>query len=313
VRQVETTSVSLVQTAIGKMAAGGGGDLAEADVASMYHIVTGAGVGTTAAHASPATFWGGVDFRPGSVPVVVNVTDAPWHDPSGGQTVASLTAAMVAKNVRFVGVTDTHNAGATTSAYESTATALSDATASNVPTTAFGSTGQCPTGQGGANRAAANVGGKSVCRLNFLIADGAPLTNSVVTAISAIAVGSTFDITAIPSNDPKNADMVDATMFITALRAMDEGNVAEGCAPQTGKVRDTNADGVADTFIQITANKSNRVCFEVIPKMNDFVKPTSVAQIFRAFIDVVGMPGAVNLGDQRQVLFLVPPKEITTQ
>ena len=116
------------------------------------------------------------------------------------------------------------------------------------------------------------------------------------------------------SNDTTNADMVDATKFIKSLRAMDEGDATEKCAALgASKVKDTNGDGVADTFIQITAAASNRVCFEVLPKMNDFVAPTNVAQIFRAFIDVVGMPGAVNLGDRRQVLFLVPPKDVATQ
>jgi hypothetical protein len=309
VRSVETTTVATVQSAINAMSAGGGGDEPEADIASMYHIVTGAAVGTTAAHTPPTGFWGGVNFRPGSVPVVVNITDATWHDPVGGATMAGLQAAMKAKNVRYVGVTDTHFSASV----EAQANTLSDATSSSLPTTAFGTSGQCPTGQNGANRPPITVGGMSVCRLNFLINNGAPLTDQVVTAISGIAVGSTFDITAIPSNDTANAGGVDATKFIKALRAMEEGYAGETCAPQTGKVKDTDGDGIADTFVQITANKSNRVCFEVIPKMNDFVQPTSVAQIFRAFIDVVGMPGAVNLGDRRQVLFLVPPKDLATQ
>lgn len=312
VRQVETTNVSLVQTALGKLAAGGGGDTPEADISSMYHIVTGAAVGTTGAHTAPAGFFGGVDFRPGSVPVVVNITDATWQPTSSGQNATTLANAMKAKNVRFVGVKDT--------TYESTENqenALSDATSSNLPPASFGTSGQCPTDVTTAgvikNRAPVTVGSKSVCRLNFKIYKGNPLSDTVVTAISGIAVGSTFDITAVPSNDTTNAGGVDATKFIKALRAMEEGYAGETCAAQTGKVKDTDGDGIADTFVQITANVANRVCFEVLPKMNDFVQPTTVAQIFRAFIDVIGMPGAVNLGDRRQVLFLVPPREIATQ
>jgi hypothetical protein len=46
-----------------------------------------------------------------------------------------------------------------------------------------------------------------------------------------------------------------------------------------------------------------------VPKKNDFVEPAKdLPQFFKAFIDVVGMPGAVKL-DRREVLFLVPPKE----
>ena len=42
---------------------------------------------------------------------------------------------------------------------------------------------------------------------------------------------------------------------------------------------------------------------------NETVKPAKDRpQFFKAFIDVVGMPGAVKL-EQRDVLFLVPPAE----
>lgn len=303
-------AAALATTAANAMTATGGGDEPEADIVALTYIAQGSypGVAAVVAYTPPAPFWGGVNFRPGAVPIVVNVTDATWKQNSGGiGSLAALQTLYAGKNMRFVGVTDT-----TYSVAETEANSLSDATKSNLAPAAFGTSGQCPTGLSGANRAASGPGG--TCRLNFLVKNGASLTGSVVTAISAIAIGSTFDITAIPSNDTTNAGMVDATKFIKALRAMDEGDTGEGCAALgASKVKDTNGDGFADTFIQITASKSNRVCFEVLPKMNDFVPPTNVAQIFRAFIDVVGMPGAVNLGDRRQVLFLVPPKDVSTQ
>ncbi len=305
------SAATLATTAANAMSAGGGGDTPEADIVSLIYIAQGSYSGVSPAvttYTPPAPFWGGVNFRPGSVPVVVNVTDAPWKQNANGiGALATVTTLYTTKNIRFVGVTDTHFGTA-----ESEVNTVSDATKSNLAPGAFGTSGQCPTGQGGANRAPAGPSG--TCRLNFLISDGSSLTGSVVTAIGAIAIGSTFDITAIMSNDTTNADMVDATKFIKSLRAMDEGDATEKCAALgASKVKDTNGDGVADTFIQITAAASNRVCFEVLPKMNDFVAPTNVAQIFRAFIDVVGMPGAVNLGDRRQVLFLVPPKDVATQ
>ena len=49
------------------------------------------------------------------------------------------------------------------------------------------------------------------------------------------------------------------------------------------------------------------MCFEVNPKMNDFVKPAEAVQFFNAFIDVIGVPGSIKL-DSRSVIFLVPPK-----
>lgn len=190
---------------------------------------------------------------------------------------------------------------------ENQANALSDATNSNVPPSAFGSVagcsaGQCCTGVNGAGRGATGPGG--TCRLNFQSTNGNGVSSGVAKAIEAIAVGSSFDVTARPSNDPKNPKNVDATKFIKALRAMDEGNQAAGCPAAPAK--DTNGDGIKDTFISVKVGTP--VCFEVIPQKNTFVEPASDPQFFNAFIDVVGVQGNVQL-DHRSVLFLVPPQD----
>jgi hypothetical protein len=139
---------------------------------------------------------------------------------------------------------------------------------------------------------------------------GTGTSDSIVTAIAALAVGTNFDVTAQPENDPTNppaadGSTVDATKFIHALRAMDEGDSASSCPPNAAK--DTNGDGIKDTFVAIPVGQP--VCFEVIPEKNTFVKPGKQAQFFNAFINVLGMPGSVKL-DQRTVLFLVPPQDI---
>ncbi|AKU94362.1 hypothetical protein AKJ09_01026 [Labilithrix luteola] len=128
------------------------------------------------------------------------------------------------------------------------------------------------------------------------------MSSGIVSAIQAISVGSTFDVSAVPSNDPSNANGVDATKFIKALRAKDEGDAANGCPAAPAK--DTDGDGVKDTFIAVQAGTP--VCFEVIPNKNTTVPPTDVPQFYNAFIDVIGAPGNIQL-DRRSVLFLVPP------
>jgi hypothetical protein len=162
--------------------------------------------------------------------------------------------------------------------------------------------GQCCTGVNGAGRAPGGPGG--TCRLNFLSQNGGGVSGGIVSAIQAIAVGSTFDVTATPSNDPKNPGGVDATKFIKALRAMDEGNPANGCPAAPAK--DSNGDGIKDTFLAVKAGTP--VCFEVIPATNNTVMPTSDPQFFNAFIDVIAVQGNLHL-DKRSVLFLVPPKD----
>ena len=151
------------------------------------------------------------------------------------------------------------------------------------------------------------MGGR--CRLNFKYAKSAPnIGQGVVNAIKAIAVGSTYDVTVIPRNDPANPNAVDATKFIKALRAKDEGDPAQGCPAQPAK--DTNGDGIKDTFTAVTVGTP--VCFEVIPQMNTTAEPQITAQFYNAFLDVVGVPGNIKL-DQRKVLFLVPPKAAVTK
>jgi len=300
VRQTITTNLALAQSAVGGMSASGGGDGPEASIGSMQYILDGKENSPTAAHANtvPGTF-GGVDFRGGSVPVVVNITDAEWKTPSGNASIATLKAAFAATRAKFVAVTEN-------SSDENQANDLSDATGSNVPPAAFGSgcaAGQCCNGVNGVARPPNGPGGS--CRLNFLSTGGNGVGSSIVKAISAIAIGTTFDVKAVPSNDPKNAKGVDATKFIKTLRAMDEGNPAEGCPAAPAK--DSDGDGIKDTFIAVKAGTP--VCFEVIPAMNTTVPPTLDPQFFNAFIDVIGLPGNLKL-DTRSVLFLVPPTVI---
>ena len=307
VRQTITTTLSLAQGAVNAMSASGGGDEPEAQVGAMYFALTGqanSGSPALAAHtpATPGSF-GGVDCRSGSVPVVVEISDASWHDPSGSASLAALKTAFTNAKAKFVNVADSSFG----SAPETQPNDLSDATGSSVPPSAFGavpgcSPGQCCTGLNGTGRAPTGPGG--TCRLNFLSSSGGGLSSGVVSAIQAIAVGSTFDVTATPSNDPKNPGGVDATKFIKALRAMDEGNPANGCPAAPAK--DSNGDGIKDTFLAVKAGTP--VCFEVIPAMNNAVMPTSDPQFFNAFIDVIAVQGDLHL-DKRSVLFLVPPKD----
>ena len=304
VNQAVTTNLTLAKNGVAPMAAEQGGDTPEAAIAAMQFTLTGQANNGIAAHPNtvPGTF-GGVDFRSGSVPVVVNITDAEWHDPSGNANMATLKAAFASTKAKFVNIAESGFG----SGPEGQANDLSDATGSNVPAAAFGTVascaaGQCCTGQGGAGRAAGGPGG--TCRLNFLSQNGNGVSSGIVKAIEAIAVGSTFDVKANASNDPKNAKGVDATKFIKALRAMDEGNPANGCPAAPAK--DSDGDGIKDTFLAVKAGTP--VCFEVIPAKNTTVPPALDPQFFNAFVDVIAVQGNLHL-DKRSVLFLVPPKD----
>jgi hypothetical protein len=306
VRQTVTTNLTAAQAAVGQYAASGGNDGPESQIPAMQHVLTGEALtwpgGSVPAHVPAAPgHWGGVDFRPGSVPVVVNITDVNWHGegntPYNFQaahntpTMASLKSAFLAKNAFFVNVT---------SATEAQANELSDATNSNVPPAAFG--GACNTGVNGAARAATGPGGR--CRPHLPPSHGNGVSTGIVKAIEAISQGAAYDVKADPANDPKNKNGVDATAFIKALRAMEEGDPASGCPAHAAK--DSDGDGIKDTFVAVKVGTP--VCFEVIPAKNETVPPEGDPQFYNAFVNVVGLPGNIQL-DRRAVLFLVPPKD----
>lgn len=307
VHQKVTTTLTAAQSAVAKYVAGGGGDGPESAIPAMQHILTGeqltwSGGSVAQATASSPGAWGGVDFRPGAVPVIVNITDIDWHGENHSPynfatpTMATLKTAFKSKNAFFVDVS---------SGDQSQANELSDATSSNVDPGAFGGTcgtGQCCTGVNGVAVAPNGPGGK--CRLVFRHSNGNGVSTGVVKAIEAISVGAAYDVKAIASNDPKNAKGVDATKFIKALRAMEEGSTGNNCP--VAPARDSDGDGIKDTFVAVKVGTP--VCFEVIPAKNDTVLPENQAQFYNAFVDVIGVQGNVQL-DKRTVLFLVPPKD----
>ena len=313
IRQTVTTTASLVTAGVNALGAGGGSDGPESQIAAMHYVLTGEalawpGGGSLLAHMPPAGFSGGVDFRAGAAAVIIDITDTTWHAGSDtpysfpSPSMTQLKAAFAASTARFVSIT---------SGPETQANDLSDATGSSVPPAAFGtvagcSTGQCCTDVSGVGRAATGPGG--TCRLNFRHNMGNGVSEGIVRAIRTIAAGSVYDVTARSQNDPANAGGVDAKRFIRSLRAKDEGDVAQGCPP--GTAVDTDGDGVKDTFKNVIVGTP--VCFEILPAQNDFVPSTESTQSFRAFINVLGEPGDVQL-DRREVLFLVPSRDVTTR
>jgi hypothetical protein len=87
VRQGLTDDVTALQTAVNSLTAGGGGDTPEDWINALYKLSTGA-----------------VTYRSGSSRIIVLVSDAPSHDPSGGHTLADAIAALQAESIRVIGV-----------------------------------------------------------------------------------------------------------------------------------------------------------------------------------------------------------------
>lgn len=286
-----------------------GYDQPSSGLPAMHHLLTGEALawpsGSLAAHTAAAGRIGGADFRSDAAALVVAVSDTDWHDTANtpysfpAPTMADVKKDFLSTGARFVGIRDLGGTGS-----ESQADELSDATKSNVPPAAFGGLcggGQCCTGIGGAARAPSGPGG--TCRLNFLTNGGSGLASSITTAIQAATYGAKYDVKVVLRNEPTNPGFVDATLFLKAPEALAAGDVTTGCVANPAK--DTDADGVVDTFTSVGVGTP--VCFQFAPKAAMAPVATDKPQLFVAYADIVGMPGNVKL-DTRVVLFVVPAK-----
>jgi hypothetical protein len=144
--------------------------------------------------------------------------------------------------------------------------------------------------------------------LIFPDAGEATVDAAVVDAIRTLARSTPLDITARP-RDADDGDGVDATIFIERIEPNTAGGVMDPRDPTVVCVgglptADTDMDGVPDTFPDV--RPGTPVCFDIVPRTNTTVMPTSAPQLFRALVDVVG--DGVTVLDTRDVYFVVPPE-----
>ncbi|WP_437797920.1 VWA domain-containing protein [Sorangium sp. So ce693] len=321
-----------VQDAVDDLKAEAGGDIPESGWEALYQIATGAGTNEGGAHvpmfnslnAPPGMIpageavgtIGGVGFRFGSLPIVVMITDTPSHNGTFVQnnystakvvspTYSQALRAVTGVGGRVIGMVAASSAQAQADA-EADLTAGAVATGSVVPPAAWGpegvrpprcAVGQCCIGENGSGVTMEN--GK--CPLVFRVASsGAGLNLAVVQAIKVLTTYVTLDISAAAVAD--ETDAVDAaSAFIDKIIA--NNDAPEPCTAGL-RVIDKNVDGVADTYTNVFPGPT--VCFDVIPKTNVSVPPTTEPQVFTANIVVTG-DGVTTLST-RKVFFLVPPE-----
>lgn len=320
-----------VQHALEPMVALGGEDFPESGWEALYQIATGTGTTQGISPVSPfdpltapplsiplgesVGTLGGAGFRTGALPVAVIVTDTINHNSSltsaydytfPSATFAQATSAFAALKGKMVGITARFGFQAFGDSRQELSNAVNKLNSAVSPSAwdLPGNTrppnckaGMCCTGIAGAE--VAPEAGK--CPLVFDVAsDGSGLGDTVVRAIQTLTSFAPMEITTLAQDDA--GDNVDAVAaFVQALKA----NVTAAAPCTLGlNARDSNLDGVADTFVDV--RPGTRVCFDVLAKTNTTVKPTEEPQMFRATIVVQG--DGVSELDKRDVYFLVPPK-----
>lgn len=344
-----------IQTALSALMAAGGGDGPEAGWEALYAIAGGPPIMVQGYDSDlklgnvppqPPLMGekqgtlGGAGFRQGSVPIVVTVADAEWHDAPGSQMGGDPESGLNAfpngrctcngvpsrrmaldqlkkLNAHVMGLaalgskqTGNPKARAVAVATESGATVRPDAFGPAGKRPVNCPVGQCCTGQDGAGETP--VAG--TCPLAFTVNGdtGQGVSDSVVAGIVALANGLSFDIHVVASDvDPGTVDN-----FIERLVPNLTGQgPAVLCVRAPWNLQDNfsgpraapGKDGVPDTFLGVGSGQ--RVCFDVIPRRNETTMNTEQVQFFHAQITVKGTSGGpeVNLGYPRDVFFLVPP------
>ncbi len=297
-----------VRNGVAGMSAKGGGDLPEAGIEAIYQAATGAGV-TVGSASVPAV---PIGFRSTSMPVIVPISDAPWHNGvdaatnymfTGAHTIGDLEGVLHQICGRVVGIAA--SSGPTNSILDMTE--LATATGARVPPVAWDATeggrpcssGQCCTGQGNAGVAPA---GDGLCPLVFeASSSGAGVSTGIVTGIQMLARFATFDVTTKASGI---ATDIDGTPLPSPHTTLD---FIKSITP-TGFTKPPSPAGLPDpSFDSIGfhgVTPSTAVRFDVGAE-NDFIPQTATAQIFRARIQVFA--GDCTALDSRDVLILVPP------
>lgn len=324
-----TDDVVAVQAAVNQLGIGGnaigcGNDTPESAVEAMYQIATGTGLMGPGATAVPANASGigGVGFREGTMPVVVNITDAISHhagasgcggvtytDASVAAVAATETEAMDALNAICARVIQVSTDATASCSGRSDGIVYNNATGAVVPPEAWDvaghppgcAVGQCCTGTNGAG-VAPNAAG--LCPLTYLASfNGTGVDTSIVSGIEMVARYSPFDVNREWDGVGADQDGVALPMgtttadFITAVTPLSHGPVPVPGVPDPVLTPTTFEGVVPDTDVTFT-----------VEAFNDFVPQGPEPRLFVATIRVL----ADDCGelDQREVFILVPPAEL---
>ncbi|MBK8173488.1 MAG: hypothetical protein IPK60_24570 [Sandaracinaceae bacterium] len=280
--QMITDDLDAVNDALA-LTAEGGSDTPESSIEALYQTATGAGVGYEGGSVPPATCPYAPDdfaprvgypcFRPGALPIVVLVTDAPFHNGPGGTNAYdrssvpnahSFDDAALALNsigARFIGV--------------DLDAALEDESAMAIATGSVDPAGYPLVYMGTATSTAERI----------------------VTGITSLVGRTPQDVGAVARNVAGNPDDFDARVFIKSIAPV-EGYNGSASGPMPGITYASHDD---TTFYQVIPGTSVEFSIDF---WNDARPPGVTAQVFKANIVVVG--NSVATLDVRTAYIIVP-------
>jgi len=340
-RQEITNNTGAIQTAVNSLSngvgkpIGCGQDWPEAGFEAIYQAATGEGLSAPAPTSVPPDHngIGGVAFRPGTMPVIVDISDASSHGvgetavcTSTGESTAYTGAtatyahsraqtktALAGICARVVGIAAIQTTLSADCSPEEYMRDLATATGARVPPAAWDiaarpagcAANQCCTGNNGAGTATDADG---LCPVVFDVApNGTGVSTNIVTGIQMLTRFATFDV-------PTDKQGVGTDINGVALPMMHTTDEFIKAVTPTGFVKPPPPpvlpDPTFDTTTFHNVTPGTQVSFSV-NAFNDIVPQTDTAQIFKATIRVLA--GGCTPLDQRDVLILVPPTPISIQ
>lgn len=277
---------ALAQAAAAALPDGYGADGPESHVAGLFTVATGDPSRTMPLQPAPscaAGTWGYPCFRTGSVPIIILISDADFHNGPGGAhpysgvpapTYAETVAALNAARIKVIAV---HSDTWTTDAHFR---------------------------QIALDTGAVDAGGNPL--VYNIPGSGEGLGEQVINAVATLANQIPISVTTQPRDD--TSDAVDATIFIDYIEPNTVDSVEDpehpGVFCVTGLLTaDTDGDTIQDTYTSVLPGTA--VCFDIYPAMNETVEATPEPQVYMAFVDVIG--DGITVLDTREVYFLIPP------
>ncbi|MCK9463778.1 MAG: thrombospondin type 3 repeat-containing protein [Proteobacteria bacterium] len=288
--QAMTPNVATAQDGVDALALHGGNDWAEGQVPALWAIATGEGLGgfLDPQTGCPPGRYGYPCFRPGAMPIVILMTDAPFHNGPGGYdpygSDVSPTAPTYLEAVEALG--ELHARVITVYSGPVEVDGQTHCEALSLDT-------------------GAAVDGEP---LMFPIAStGAGLDEAIVGAVDELVTAVPLDISTFARD--YESDTVDAAALIVRVVPNTEGGLADPQDPTVicvGGLDTENNDGDPEDDVFTDVFPGTPVCFDIVPiAQNETIPEQLEPQLYPAFVDVYG--AETVLLDTREVFFIVPP------
>jgi len=281
-----TDSADLAQAAVESLTVHFGDDRPESQVTALHTVATGLGDGVYIQPPTECTSSekGYACFRERSLPIIILITDAPFHNGPGGEY---LYEGVPTSPVQYSQTLSELNAISAKVIGVNSGWARSHLT-------------QLATDTGTIDQ----WGNPLVFDINY---DGTGLGAQVVTAVSILANQVPLEVSTEAVDDP--SDAVDATRFIDRIVPNTVGGIHAPDDPTiicVGGLATSNIDDDPweDAFSAVLPGTA--VCFDIYVKINDFQPATKEVQTYKAVINVIG--DRVTVLDSRDVYFFIPPE-----